>query len=311
MGTEARRRVKSAMSTFRDESFTWSRRQVLRAGLAGVAVTAFANRAFAAPKLRKIPISLQLWSLKDACAKDFDGTLAKVAEMGFQGVEFAGYHNYQDDAKGLRKRLDALKLKAAATHIKAASFAPDQIDKTIAFHKELGCRYLIVPGDGRFSDPAKSEEYAKLLGEASQKLKRAGMFCGHHNHTEEFKIASGDKTYWDLFAERTPKEVVLQQDVGWSSFAGLDPVALVKKYPGRTRVTHFKAKLPKGADPAKKPFIGEDTIDWKSLVVACSQVGGTDWITVEQEEYPDGLSPEACVKRSLDGLKGILSGLKA
>ena len=98
---------------------------------------------------------------------------------------------------------------------------------------------------------------------------------------------------------------MLQQDVGWTTGAGFDPVALVKKYPGRTKTTHFRAKLARGTN-GKKHFIGEAMIDWNSLIIACEEVGGADWFTVEQEDYPEGLTPMECIERSLKGLKKIL-----
>src|SRR3712207_5432916 len=136
----------------------FDRRALLRLGGVGI-VALSAPRVVAAPakRARRIPIAVQLYSVRDACSKDFDGTLKQIAEMGFEGVEFAGYHKYAEDPEGLRKKLDELKLKAAGTHIRAEAFGPDKLKKTIAFHKTIGCRFLIVPGDKRFTDPDKSQ----------------------------------------------------------------------------------------------------------------------------------------------------------
>lgn len=286
------------------------RRDFLRGGAAVVAALNAPGLALAAKakKPRKIPIAVQLYSVRKDCAEDFDGTLAKIAAMGFDGVEFAGYHKYAKDAAGLRKKLNELKLKAAATHIGAASFAPDKIKETIAFHKTIGCKFLIVPGDGRFSDPEKSKEYAKVMTDAAAALKGAGLFCGHHNHTEEFK-KDGDKTYWDLFAERTPKTVILQNDVGWTFRAGQDVVDTIKRHPGRTKTAHMKAKLPKDAPADKKPFVGQDMIDWPSVITALDTVGGVEWFVIEQEDYPDGMAPMDAVKTSFEGLKKVLASM--
>jgi sugar phosphate isomerase/epimerase len=283
-----------------------SRRDVLKLTVAGIVLGRSGGRMLAADK-KRIPISVQLYSVRDACSKDFDATLKQMADMGFEGVEFAGYHKYAKDAPGLRKKLDELHLKAAATHIGAGEFEADKLEKTIEFHKTIGCRFLIVPGDRRFTDPEKSKEFAELMTKTAEKLKPQDLFCGYHNHTGEFQ-KDGDKTYWDLFAERTSKDVVLQQDVGHSVYAGMDPVALVKKYPGRTKTTHIKGRLPQGTQ-GKKPFVGEDVVDWKSYLATCYEVGGTEWFSIEQEDYPDGMSPADCTKRSLDGLKKILSGM--
>ena len=294
---------------------TPTRRDLLSLTAAGVTM-AVAGRAFAAKtkKPRKIGIGLQMWSIREDAAKDMDAALQSVAALGFEGVEFAGFHKYAKDAQGLRKKLDELKLKAAGAHVGASAFGPDKIKETIEFHKAIGCKYLIVAGDKRFSEPAGSVEYAKVMNDAAKALKSAGLFCGHHNHTEEFKKVGDQpnaKTYWDLFIERTKKDVAIEHDIGWSTAAGLDPVALIKRYPGRTKLAHFKAKLPEGAQAPKdkKPFIGQDTIDWRGVIKACDEVGGTEWFVVEQEDYPKGMTPIECVKTSMDGLKTILADM--
>jgi sugar phosphate isomerase/epimerase len=283
-----------------------SRRHLLATGGA-MAVTLAWNGSGHGAVARNIPVALQLWSVRKDCEKDLDGTLARVAELGFAGVEFAGYFGYQRNPEGLRKKLDQLHLTAAGTHIRVESFSDGQFADTVAFHKILGCKFLIVPGDKRFTDPKGNIEYAGVMNRAAQALAPHGMFCGHHNHTEEFKKV-GPVTFWDEFATHTSKTVILQQDVGWSTVAGQDPVALVRRYPSRTRSAHFKAKLPKGQDRTKKPIIGQDTIDWRALITACTEVGGTEWFVLEQEDYPDGLTPFQSVQASFAGLKKILAG---
>ncbi len=280
---------------------TMTRRDALRLTAGGMLTLGGAPALFAAQGGKRIPIALQLYSVRGDCGKDFDAAMAQVAEMGYEGVEFAGYHKYGSDPEGLRKKLDQLKLKAAGTHIGAGSFAPNSLKKTVEFHKTIGCKFLIVPGDGRFTKPEESKEYARLMTEAAQALKAEGLYCGHHNHTQEFKTdPETGKTYWDLFAERTSADVVLQQDVGWTTAAKQDPAAYVRKYPGRTKITHFKAH-------GGQSIIGQDEVNWKAVIQACYEVGGTEWFTVEQEGYTKGRSPMECSKLSLEGLKKILA----
>jgi len=283
-----------------------SRRDILKWSAVGAAALA-APRSVLGQDKKHIPIGLQLYSVRDVAGKDFDGALKQVAEMGFEGVEFAGYGKYGKDPEGLRKLLDSLKLKAAGTHIGAGSFTGDNLKKTIDFHKTIGCSFLIVPGDGRYTHPEKSKEYAEFMTKTAEALKAEGLFTGHHNHTQEFQKADGDKTYFDLFAERTSKDVILQQDMGHTMAANVDPTAIVRKYPGRIKTTHIKNRPAKAS--GKKPFVGEDNFDWKAYVTACYEVGGTEWFTLEQEEYPDGKTSMECTKISLDGLKGVLKDL--
>jgi sugar phosphate isomerase/epimerase len=283
----------------------WTRRSALRAvglGAAGLAVPA--RWSAAAPAA--IPVAVQLYSVRDDCRKDFDAALAQVAAMGFAGVEFAGYYHYDGKPAALRARLDDLNLKVAGTHVRTGVFADDVIERTIEFHQAIGCRFLIVPGDPAFTDPERSRALAETFNRTAARLKPLGMACGFHNHQGEF-ATDGGKTYWDLFAERTTPDVILQQDCGWTMMAGLDPVDLVRKYPGRTRSTHFKpAVLPRHAQ-TRKALLGEDSVDWVAVYAACVSVGGTEWIIVEQEVYPDGRSPMDCTRQSLAGFRKVVA----
>jgi sugar phosphate isomerase/epimerase len=286
------------------QSIHLSRRDFVKTSVVAAAALSLRPQAWAAG--RDIPIAVQLYSVRDDCAKDFDAALAQVAKMGFAGVEFAGYHKYNGKAKELRQKLDELNLKVAATHIGTGSFRGDALQRTIEFHQIIGCKFLIVPGDGDFTNPEKSKTLAETFNKTAEVLKPLNMACGYHNHTGEFKKVDGT-TYYDLFAERTSKDVVLQQDCGWTAAAGLDPVALMKKYPGRMKSTHFKPAVV-GGDNAKgkKPILGEDSVDWTAVLAACREIGGTEWITIEQELYPDGKSPMECTALSLAGLKKLL-----
>jgi len=139
-------------------------------------------------------------------------------------------------------------------------------------------------------------------------LKPLGMACGYHNHTGEFKN-DGDKTFWELFAERTTKDVILQLDCGWSATAGADPVALIRKYPGRTRTVHFKPAVV-GEEKERTAILGQDSVDWGAVYNACRTVGGTEWVVIEQEQYPDGKPAMECTGQSLAGLNKIIAGLR-
>lgn len=280
-----------------------SRRQFVKSSLVAATAAGIAPQLWAAAG-KKLPIAVQLYSVRDDCAKDFDAALAQVAKMGFEGVEFAGYHSYSGKPKELRKKLDELNLKVAATHIGTGTLRGDAFKQTVEFHQTIGCKFLIVPGDPDFTNPEKSKTLAETFNLIASMLKPLGMSCGYHNHTGEFK-KDGDKTFWDLFAERTSKDVLLQQDCGWSVAAGQDPVVLMKRYPGRMKTTHFKPTVI-GGDKTKKAILGQDSVDWAAVLAGCIEFGGTEWITVEQETYPDGKSPMECTEMSLQGLKKIM-----
>jgi sugar phosphate isomerase/epimerase len=274
-------------------------------GMAGTASFAWAFARTVRPAAAaNIPIAVQMYSVRGDCQKDFDAALEQVAAMGFEGVEFAGYYTYADRAPELRKRLDLLKLKAAGTHVGLETLQGDALKKTIDFHQAIGCSFLVVPGNPAFTDPEKSKALADTFNQLADTLKPLRMACGYHNHVAEFK-KDGEKTFWDLFAERTSRDVILQQDCGWTHFAGLDPVAYIKKYPGRTRTVHFKPTV-RPSDVGKKAILGQDSVDWPAVYQACASVGGTQWIVLEQETYPDGKPAMQCTRESLEGLRGIV-----
>ena len=281
-----------------------SRRHFVKSSVLTAAAVA-GSRALAAPAAgRDIPIALQLYSVRGDCAKDIDAALAAVAKMGFAGVEFAGYYKYGGKAKELRAKLDELGLKAAATHISTKTLRGDALNQTIEFHKEIGCKYLIAPGDGDFTNPEKSTALAEFFNETAAKLKPHGLACGYHNHKHEFAKA-GDSNYWELFAQRTGKDVVLQIDCGWAAAAGQDCADLMKRYPGRMQVVHVKPTV-FGAAAGKKAIFGQDSVNWGPILTACRDLGATAWLTLEQEAYPDGKSPMECTALSLAALKKAL-----
>jgi len=253
-------------------------------------------------------LSVQLWSIKDDVANDFEGTLKQLKAYGFQGVEFAGnFGKYADDPKGLKAFLDKTGLKASAAHVPFEKFSPENFDKTVAFYKAINCNLLIIPMDKRAETLEGAKAVAKDLSDVEAKLAPLGMHTGYHNHKPE--MLDIDKTTpWDVIAKNTPAGVVLQQDVGWTEVAGKNPVDIVKNYPGRTIVTHYKAAAP---EPGNKenPIIGKDSTDWKSLIVANRTFGGTLWLVVEQEVYAEGMTPMQSVEASLKGLQKEIAEL--
>ncbi|MCC2973484.1 sugar phosphate isomerase/epimerase [Massilia sp. IC2-476] len=257
-------------------------------------------------------LGVQLWSVKDEIKQDFEGTLTRISRLGFQGVEFAGeFGPYKDNPAALRAFLDKNRLQCAGAHVHFDQLTDARFEATTAFYKTLGCSNLVIPMDARGASVDGSAAMSRELSALSSKLAPKGMRIGYHNHAQEMAGAVGS-TPWDVIARSTPKESILQQDVGWTTFAGKDPVAYVYKYPGRTVSTHYKAKFAPGAAVAgSTPIIGQDKTDWAGLTRALRQAGGTEWIIVEQEEYPNGMGQLDTVAASLAGLKAVLATMPA
>lgn len=246
--------------------------------------------------MAKIPIALQLYSIRENCAKDFAGTVKAVADMGYVGVEFAGYYGLE--AKEIKTILDDLGLKVAGTHIGINTLLGDELEKTIEFNKILENKFLIVPGfPGDYRDSrAAWQKTAGIMNEISDKLKPYGMLTGYHNHSIEFSPMDGELP-WDTFFGNTNKEVVMQFDVGNARHGGGEAAPFLKKYPGRAVTVHVK----EFSATNDKALIGEGDVDWDEIFELCETIGGTEWYIVEQESY--AYPPLECVKLCLENLK--------
>lgn len=280
--------------------------KTLLAILIGAGASALSAHAAAAQPTQRI--GLQLWSVKDEIKQDFEGTLTRIAQLGFQGVEFAGeFGPYKDNPAGLKAFLDRNRLQCAGAHMHFDDLTPERFEATTAFYRTLGCTNLVISMDQRGASTEQSAQMSQELTALSGKLAAKGMRIGYHNHAQELAGTVGS-TPWDVIAKNTPKASIMQQDVGWTTFAGKDPVAYVKRYPGRTITTHYKAKFVEGTTGGT-PIIGQDKTDWAGLARAVRQVGGTDWIIIEQEEYPNGMGQLETVAASLKGLQAVLAKL--
>ena len=271
-----------------------SRRDMLKLGAGAAAVWATGARALVARAAAgsKIPVGLQLYSVRDACTKDLPGVLEAVGKMGYQGVEFAGY--YGRNAAELRKLLDANGLKCCGTHTGLNTVTGDALKETIEFNQTLGNKFLIVPGlpQASVASADACKKTAAFFTETAAKVKGQGMHVGYHAHGGDFKKFDGE-TVWDILFSNAGPDVVMQLDIGNSMDGGGDPIAILKKFPGRSLTIHLKEHGgPKGA------AIGEGDVDWKEIFRLCETTGKTEWYIVEQESYAGGPldSVEACIK---------------
>ena len=244
----------------------------------------------------RIPIALQLYSVRDDCAGDLSLTLQAVAQMGYEGVEFAGY--YDRTAQELRDMCEDLGLKVAGTHTGMDTLLGDALAKTIEFNQILGNPYLIVPG---LSEEYRSSQQAwrdtaELFNGIAEKIADQGMATGYHNHTGEFEPLEGEIP-WDTFGTNTREDVVMQIDIGHALRAGADPVTFIERYPGRAKLVHLKEY----SATNDKALIGEGEIAWDAVFRACETVGGTEWYIVEQESY--AYPPIECAERCIDSLR--------
>lgn len=270
-----------------------SRRRFLRnsAFVAAGAIAIPALPVWAEEVKKKIPIGLELYSVRNELPKDFTGVIERIGKMGYQGVEFAGYDGWDKKPKELRKLLDDNGLKCCGTHTQLPTLQGDRLKATIELHKTLGNKFLICPSLSA-KDAAGWKDLAKMFNDISAKAGEEGMLVGYHSHPGDFKKYDG-KTAWEIFFDNTNPPVVHQLDVGNTLEGGGDPYMLIKKYAGRTKTTHIKEF---GGD--KNAAIGEGTIDWKKLLELYETVGGTEWYIVEYENA----DPMTKIKTCIDNL---------
>ena len=277
-------------------SLELTRRDFLRrsaAGAAGVTLgLTLATGAQAAASQKKIPIGLQLYSLREQCKTDLPGMLAAVSKIGYKGVEFAGY--YGRSAKELRQLLDDNGLVACGTHTPYESVLADKLKATIEFNQTIGNKFLIVPWMNETQSKQVWLDRAKLFNALADQLKADGMWVGYHAHAHDFKQIEGISA-WDLFFGNTKPEVIMQLDTSNCCDGGADPVAVLKKYPGRARSIHIKAH---GGGP--DAVIGEDKVNWAKVFAFCEGLGKTQWYVLEHES---GKDPLDAVRRSFEALK--------
>jgi len=272
-----------------------TRREFLSAvGAAGTALgLGIAPQAQAAAS-KKIPVGLQLYSLRVQCKTDLPGMLTAVSKIGYRGVEFAGYHGRS--AKELRKLLDDNGLVACGTHTPYESVQGDKLKETVEFNLTIGNKFLVVPWMNETKSKQEWLDRARLFNDIAAKVKPDGLWVGYHAHAHDFKQIDGVSA-WDLFFGNTEPEVVMQLDTSNCCEGGADPVAVLKKYPGRARSIHLKAH---GGGP--DAVIGEDKVEWKEIFAFCEGKGKTQWYIVEHES---GKDPLDAVKRCFEALKKL------
>ncbi len=230
---------------------------------------------------RSTPVALQLFSVREQCQQDLPGTLSRVAELGYQGVELAGYYGHSP--ADFRKFLADRHLPCCAVHVPFETLAADKIAATIQFHKILGNRNLIVPGLPA-SATASQEAWLSMARRSrtiAGILHAQGMRLGYHNHAIEFKTIEGMRP-WDTFFKRASKDVMIELDLGNAGFEGADPVAALRRFPGRVRFIHVKDYT--AAHPDLMP--GDGVMNWRDFFPVCDRIAGAEWFVIEYDSNP-------------------------
>lgn len=280
-----------------------SRRRFLATALAAPVVSALGASAAARPQL-----GLELFSVRQELAQDLFGTVRRVAKVGYEAVEFfSPYYQWEPAyARQVRQLLDEVGLKAPSTHNSATVFTPEGLKKAIELNQILGSTLIVMASAGR--DVKTLDDWkrvAERLSAASETLRPLGMRAGFHNHQVEFRPLDGTRPM-DVLAKGTPKDFVLQFDVGTCVEAGQDPVAWIKANPGRITSIHCKDWAPgEGPDKGYHVLTGEGVAPWKAIRAAAESVGGVETYLIEQEG--SRFTPFETIEKCLAAWKGMAS----
>jgi sugar phosphate isomerase/epimerase len=260
-----------------------NRRTFLETATTVTAATLVTSRlGWAAMEHKAEHIAVQLYSVRDAMKEDFDGTLAKVAQIGYKEVEFAGY--FGRTGQQVRASLDKAGLKAPSTHVQYDEL-DDKFPSVIETSKAIGLNYVVcpwIPEELRKS-PDIWKQAAEKFNHCGEECKKAGLQFAYHNHWFEFLPVDGQLPY-DLLLKQCDKNLVkMEMDLCWITAAGADPVKYFNEYPGRFPLVHVKDLKTKpnitsgGAqnygDTVDLTEVGSGIIDWKSLFSRAGKAG--------------------------------------
>lgn len=250
--------------------------------------------------MRKMGIGLQLFTLRDETAQDFRGTLRKVAEMGYEGVEFAGYGGIP--AEEMKALLDELGLQAIGSHV-GLELLRNDLQKEIDYLKTIGAKYMMCPYVAP-EDRENAEGWKSLfafLEEVGIEARKQGLIFGYHNHAFEFETEVDGQFVFDaMYSATSPEAVQVEMDVCWVQFAGQDPLQYIPKYAGRLPLLHLKDFSKDAEGNMQTLELSQGLVDLKGVIQAASDAG-TQWLIVEQDVCQN--PPLESVSNSFNWLK--------
>ena len=251
---------------------------------------------------KTLPIAVQVYSVREEAERDFAGTMKKLGEMGYDGVELAGL--YGKSAEEIRDSIKAAGLTAISAHVSYDELAGD-LEKTLQDYETIGCRYIVIPwlGEDRRFGTALYEETIKEIPVISEGCKKHGMTLLYHNHDFEFaKTLDGTYALDQLYAEVPADVLGAEPDTCWIKVGGPDPSEWLKKYSGRCPLVHVK-DFRRKADGVDLLALGEGEQDFPTLVKTAKECGA-QWLVIEQDDHPYG-TPMGDMKKSLNYLKEL------
>lgn len=248
----------------------------------------------------KLPLAIQLYSVREQLPKDYAGTLKELATLGFKEVESAGY--YDHSAADVKKAVSDAGLKLVSAHYSSDALHKD-LDQAIAFSHDLGLQYVICSYPGKTPANQHNKSFvmddwkwnADEFNKIGEKVSAAGMKFGYHNHTVEFTQTEGVLPFVELMRLTHPAHVTVEMDCGWVIVGGGNPIELLHSYGNRISMLHVKDfVLPAGfvrgggkpaTEEPKVQELGHGQVDYKPILEAAAATGHIQHCFVEQEAF--------------------------
>lgn len=293
-----------------------SRRQLLAGAGAMSGAALMSPSVVAHSRGRHIPPGIQLWTVKEDAARDYEGTLKALGRMGYKRVEGAGWHG-RTPAQ-IRRALANAGLQMTSAHYGLQELI-DKTDASIAFAKAVGARYVVAsspaprrkldekkPWGEAVADAMTLEDWrwnAREMERIGRRARQMGMRFGYHNHAAELISYDGKIPLDEIVRITSPRNVALELDIGWVAGAGHDPVPIIKRYQSRIELLHIKDLVTKERVAGKMvkdertTVIGKGTLDWKAIFRAL-QASPVHSYFVEQED-PFTEPPLQAARKSL------------
>lgn len=272
----------------------------------------------------KLPVAVQLYSVRDEMEKDFYGTIQKMKDLGYDGIEFAGLFGEQPEK--IKAFCDEIGIVPISAHVPYYDMLADP-EKVLADYAEIGCKYVAVPYLTEECRPgtdgfAATVEGIRKIGEAAKNL---GIQLLYHNHDFEF-VKIGEEYALDVLYSSIPADLLRTEiDTCWVNVAGVNPAEYIEKYSGRSPVVHLK-DFKKSGDKLGKLYdligidneseqqeeedafsfmpVGYGVQDMPEILAACENAGAK-WVVVEQDSPARGDTPMNSVKLSREYLKTL------
>lgn len=220
------------------------------------------------------PVAIQLYTVREAAAKDFPGVLKKIADIGYKGVEPAGLHGMA--ASEVAKIISDLGMVCCSSHTGLPT--KENVNQLVDQEKALGNKRVITGfGANDFETEDACKRLAEKFTDAAELLKPHGMELGYHNHWWEFKRL-GDKTAYEVMFENVPENVFAEVDVYWVAYGKADPVKIISGMTDRVPLLHIKD----GPLEENKPHtaVGAGKLDMAEIIAA-ADTNVLDWLIVE------------------------------